>query len=294
LEAAFTARGIARRTATVDSLAGEPAAVIADLSDGTRLAAALIVAADGRRSVIRAVVGIETTEWRYDQAALVVNFAHTLPHRDTSTEFHTETGPFTVVPLADQRSSLVWVDHDGECARVNTTLERQKGRNLLACPLASLLVVDPENTGRYLQANGTMAGTVATREATLGTPNGTNTTWSLPPITLPSGGDWRFSATARALTWSANEAGSSTSESSRARVKATRDPASDRPSKNTSPGSTRRGKSTCGGVSEIWQMPRPIDTWRASKAGTSWSRVWSRRSPVTTTSYWRSTGNFRS
>ena len=52
------------------------------------------------------------------------------------------------------------------------------------------------DTGRYLQANGTMGATLVTREATLGTPNGTTTTWSLPPITLPSGGDWRFSATA--------------------------------------------------------------------------------------------------
>ena len=42
------------------------------------------------------------------------------------------------------QSSLVWVDHDGECARVNTTLERQKGRNLLANPKVSLLVVDPD------------------------------------------------------------------------------------------------------------------------------------------------------
>ena len=52
------------------------------------------------------------------------------------------------------------------------------------------------DTGRYLQANGTMGATLVTREATLGTPNGTSTTWSLPPITLPSGGAWRFSATA--------------------------------------------------------------------------------------------------
>ena len=110
LEAAFSARGIARRTATVDGLAGGPAVVAADLSDGTRLAAPLIVAADGRRSMIRKAAGIETTEWRYDQAALVVNFAHTRAHDDTSTEFHTETGPFTVVPLAGNRSSLVWVD----------------------------------------------------------------------------------------------------------------------------------------------------------------------------------------
>ena len=51
-------------------------------------------------------------------------------------------------------SSLVWVDHDGECARVNTTLQRRKGRNLLADPRVSLLVVDPENTGRFLQVRG--------------------------------------------------------------------------------------------------------------------------------------------
>jgi PPOX class probable F420-dependent enzyme len=52
------------------------------------------------------------------------------------------------------RSSLVWVDVDGACARVNTTLERQKGRNLLANPKVSLLVVDPDNTGRFIQLRG--------------------------------------------------------------------------------------------------------------------------------------------
>ncbi|QIG44401.1 PKD domain-containing protein [Nocardioides anomalus] len=51
-------------------------------------------------------------------------------------------------------------------------------------------------SGRYLQANGTMSTTVAWRDATLGTPNGTATTWSLPSITLPTGGDWRFTALA--------------------------------------------------------------------------------------------------
>jgi PPOX class probable F420-dependent enzyme len=52
------------------------------------------------------------------------------------------------------RSSLVWVDHDGECARVNTTLERQKGRNLLANSRVSLLIVDPDDTGRLIQIRG--------------------------------------------------------------------------------------------------------------------------------------------
>ncbi|HYT81587.1 MAG TPA: PPOX class F420-dependent oxidoreductase [Actinomycetota bacterium] len=52
------------------------------------------------------------------------------------------------------QSSLVWVDADGGCARVNMTLERQKGRNLLANPKVSLLVVDPDNTARFIQIRG--------------------------------------------------------------------------------------------------------------------------------------------
>jgi PPOX class probable F420-dependent enzyme len=52
------------------------------------------------------------------------------------------------------QSSLVWVDVGSECARVNTTLERQKGRNLLANPKVSLLVVDPDNTARFIQVRG--------------------------------------------------------------------------------------------------------------------------------------------
>jgi PPOX class probable F420-dependent enzyme len=52
------------------------------------------------------------------------------------------------------QSRLIWVDWDGACARLNTTLERQKGRNLAANPRVSLLVVDPDNTGRYLRLRG--------------------------------------------------------------------------------------------------------------------------------------------
>lgn len=52
------------------------------------------------------------------------------------------------------QSSLVWVDHDGECVRVNTTLERRKGRNFVANPKCSLLVVDPDDTTRFVQIRG--------------------------------------------------------------------------------------------------------------------------------------------
>ena len=60
----------------------------------------------------------------------------------------------TIGPDGHPQSSLVWVDHDGACARLNTTLERQKGRNLLADPRLSLLVVDPDNTARFIQIRG--------------------------------------------------------------------------------------------------------------------------------------------
>jgi PPOX class probable F420-dependent enzyme len=52
------------------------------------------------------------------------------------------------------QSSLVWLDLDRECALVNTTIERQKGRNLLNNKKVSLLVVDPDNTSRFIQIRG--------------------------------------------------------------------------------------------------------------------------------------------
>ena len=110
LDAAVASREIRRRSASVEALDLAAGDVTAHLSDGTRLSAPLIVAADGRRSSVRNAVGIETLDWRYDQAALVVNFRHSLHHDDTSTEFQTESGPFTVVPLPGNRSSLVWMD----------------------------------------------------------------------------------------------------------------------------------------------------------------------------------------
>ncbi len=60
----------------------------------------------------------------------------------------------TLMPDGQPQSTLVWLDYDGECAVVNTTRERQKGRNLAADPRVSLLVVDPDDTSRYLQIQG--------------------------------------------------------------------------------------------------------------------------------------------
>lgn len=108
-----------RRAAELDALACIAAAVTEvepgddgvsiRLDDGGLLSARLAVGADGRKSLCRRAAGIATTRHDYPQAALTLNLAHARPHNGISTEFHTETGPFTLVPLPGLRSSLVCV-----------------------------------------------------------------------------------------------------------------------------------------------------------------------------------------
>ena len=88
------------------------------LKSGGRVAARLVIGADGRRSLCRTAAGIESDSRTYPQTALTFNLAHSRPHRDTSTEFHTESGPFTLVPLPGERSSLVCVVGPSEAERL--------------------------------------------------------------------------------------------------------------------------------------------------------------------------------
>jgi 2-octaprenyl-6-methoxyphenol hydroxylase len=118
LERALVSRRGVRR---VDSQAADatprPDLIDIQLANGSVISAKLGVAADGRRSRLREAAGIAIETWQYDQTALVCNLRHSLPHDDTSTEFHTEHGPFTLVPLGPNRSSLVWVDSPAESQR---------------------------------------------------------------------------------------------------------------------------------------------------------------------------------
>jgi 2-octaprenyl-6-methoxyphenol hydroxylase len=82
---------------------------VVSLADGQRLAARLVVGADGRNSVVRTSANIEASTWDYPQSALTTIVAHARAHRDVSTEFHTRSGPCTTVPLSGHRSSIVWM-----------------------------------------------------------------------------------------------------------------------------------------------------------------------------------------
>lgn len=76
---------------------------------GGEFIARLVIGADGRRSLCRTAAGIDIEGRTYPQTALTFSLRHTRAHNDTSTEFHTENGPFTLVPLPSKRSSLVCV-----------------------------------------------------------------------------------------------------------------------------------------------------------------------------------------
>lgn len=88
------------------------------LDGGEEIVAHLVVGADGRKSLCREAAGIETDRRDYPQAALTLNLGHTRPHNSISTEFHTEDGPFTLVPLSGFRSSLVCVADRAEAAEL--------------------------------------------------------------------------------------------------------------------------------------------------------------------------------
>lgn len=110
LEAAIAEEpGIDWRKAPVAAWEISEESATATLGDGMGITAPLAVAADGRDSPARAAAEIRTSLRNLQQSALVLNFAHGREHGATSTEFHTETGPFTQVPLPGRRSSLVWV-----------------------------------------------------------------------------------------------------------------------------------------------------------------------------------------
>lgn len=92
------------------------------LSDGTRVTARLVVAADGRNSFIREAAGIPVKTTRYGQKALAFAVTHPIPHNNVSTEIHRSGGPFTLVPLPDRdgspSSAIVWMERGAEAERL--------------------------------------------------------------------------------------------------------------------------------------------------------------------------------
>ena len=88
-------------------------AVAVELAGGTRLAAALMVAAEGRGSPTREEAGIAVARWDYRHRAIITGLAHEKPHGGVAWEIFYPAGPYALLPLNDDedgrhRSALVW------------------------------------------------------------------------------------------------------------------------------------------------------------------------------------------
>jgi 2-octaprenylphenol hydroxylase len=88
------------------------------LTDGSQLHGRLLVAADGRDSLIRELAGITTQGWDYDQRAIVATVTPGVWHQETAWQWFLPTGPLALLPLADGRCSIVWSASDARAAEL--------------------------------------------------------------------------------------------------------------------------------------------------------------------------------
>jgi 2-octaprenyl-6-methoxyphenol hydroxylase len=134
IENRFLTAGLAKRADTLGALTRiEDEAIAVQIEreevlircSGSTVSARLAIGAEGRRSLCRAAAGIDTRRRTYPQTALTFNVGHSRAHHDASTEFHAERGPFTLVPLPGQRSSLVFVVDPADAPRLSALSDRE-------------------------------------------------------------------------------------------------------------------------------------------------------------------------
>lgn len=84
------------------------------LGDGRSLQAALCIAADGRDSPLREAMGIKTIGWSYEQTGIVATIGHEKAHNGTAYELFFQSGPFAILPMTGNRSSIVWTESSAQ------------------------------------------------------------------------------------------------------------------------------------------------------------------------------------
>ncbi len=104
--------------ARIVDLERNPGGIRAILDDGRTVGARLIVGAEGRRSPTRDHAGIKTTNWSYMQTGIVCTVAHELPHDNVAHEHFLPAGPFAILPLPNNCSSIVWTERDVIAAEI--------------------------------------------------------------------------------------------------------------------------------------------------------------------------------
>jgi 2-octaprenyl-6-methoxyphenol hydroxylase len=96
--------------ARVETVQVEPGAAKVILADGQSLTAPLVVGAEGRASPVRQAAGIGTIGWPYGQSGVVATVRLEKSHHGVAHEYFLPDGPFAILPLTENRASLVWTE----------------------------------------------------------------------------------------------------------------------------------------------------------------------------------------
>ncbi|MCO5064381.1 MAG: ubiquinone biosynthesis hydroxylase [Rhizobiaceae bacterium] len=94
------------------------AGLVVHLADGAAIRTRLLIAADGVRSRLRDMAGIKTVRWDYGQSGIVCTIAHERPHHGRAEEHFLPAGPFAILPLKGNRSSIVWTERTADAERL--------------------------------------------------------------------------------------------------------------------------------------------------------------------------------
>ena len=100
---------VAERSA-IDAFEANSTSVHLTINKNTKCSASLLVGADGKFSAIRSMAGIKDVRWAYEQTAIVCTISHEKPHEGLAQERFLPAGPFAILPMTGNRSSLVWVE----------------------------------------------------------------------------------------------------------------------------------------------------------------------------------------
>ncbi|SFR56525.1 2-octaprenyl-6-methoxyphenol hydroxylase [Yoonia tamlensis] len=103
---------------TVVSQSVEPAAVSVTLASGKGITGSILIGSDGRRSGTAERAGIKRTGWGYGQTAVVCAVTHDKPHGGIAHQFFMPAGPLAILPLTENRSSIVWSETDARAAEL--------------------------------------------------------------------------------------------------------------------------------------------------------------------------------
>ena len=118
LSAKAVADGVALMAAAVADFTAETSGLNVTLRNGAAITTKLLVAADGARSRLRERAGIVVSGWSYGQSAIVTTVAHERSHEGRAEEHFLPSGPFAILPLRHNRSSIVWTERSEEAERI--------------------------------------------------------------------------------------------------------------------------------------------------------------------------------